>query len=134
MLLEQTLSKMRAMRLTTMATALEERMQRNDHLDLAVEDFIGLLVDDEYSSRQNRKLTRMIKRAKFKPEDACLEDIKYRPGRGFEKKDILSFSTKTWIENKQNLILTGPTGSGKTYLAEAISRQACIMGYSAQIN
>lgn len=131
MLLEQTLSKMRKLRLTTMADSLEQRLQRKDHHDLSTEEFVGLLVDDEYTARQNRKLNRMINRANFKPEQACLENIKYHPSRGFEKKDIMQFTTPTWINNNQNLILVGATGTGKTYLAEAIGLHACKMGHPA---
>lgn len=132
MLLEQTLSKMRTMRLTTMAESLEQRLQRKDHHDLSTEEFVGLLVDDEYTAKQNRKLNRMINRADFKPEQACLENIKYHPTRGFGKKDIMQLTMQTWINNSQNLILVGATGTGKTYLAEAVGLHACKMGFPAK--
>lgn len=132
MLLEQTLSKMRTLRLATMARTLEERINRGDHRDLPAEEFIGLLIDDEYSARQNRRLSRMIGKANFKPEHACLENIKYDPKRGFQKKDIMQFTTPRWLENRQNVVFNGATGTGKTYLAEALGLQACKMGYTAQ--
>lgn len=131
MMLEQTLSKMSRMRLSTMAASLEQRLKRGDHTDLSAEEFIGLLVDDEYTARQNRRLARVIGKANFKPERASIEDIKYAPARGFQKKDIMQFTTTTWLDNAQNVILIGPTGVGKTYLAEAIALHACKMGYSA---
>ena len=130
MLLEQTLTKMQKMRLATMAQSLEERINRGDHRDLSAEEFIGLLIDDEYNARQNRRLSRMIGKANFKPEHACLENIKYDPKRGFQKKDIMQFTTPRWLENKQNIVLDGATGTGKTYLAEALGLQACKMGYT----
>ncbi|MBU2214291.1 IS21-like element helper ATPase IstB [Patescibacteria group bacterium] len=120
------------MRLTTMAESLEQRLQRKDHHDLSTEEFVGLLVDDEYTAKQNRKLNRMINRADFKPEQACLENIKYHPTRGFGKKDIMQLTMQTWINNSQNLILVGATGTGKTYLAEAVGLHACKMGFPAK--
>lgn len=128
---EQTTSKLRSMRLSVMATSLQERIKRGDHKGLSPEEFLGLLVDDEYSARKNRILSRMIGRANFKPEGACIENINYTAKRGFTKSDIMTFTTDTWIKNAQNVVLCGPTGIGKTYLAEAIALQACIMGYTS---
>ena len=126
--LEQTLTQLRSMRLTVMAAMLEQRLKNGDHRQLSHEEFISLLVEDEHSARKNRKLARMIGRANFKPEQACMENIHYDPRRGFEKKDILQFTSRTWIDNAQNVILTGPTGTGKTYIAEAIGLYVCKMG------
>ncbi|MEO7958447.1 MAG: ATP-binding protein, partial [Fibrobacteria bacterium] len=75
--IEQTLTQMRALRLSQMATATEERMAKGEHKQLSCEEFLGLLVEEEYHARKNRKLSRMIGRANFKPEGACLENIKY---------------------------------------------------------
>jgi DNA replication protein DnaC len=72
----------------------------------------------------------MIVKANFKPEQACLENIHYTPQRGFMKKDLQVFSSSTWILNAQNVIITGATGTGKTYIAEAIGLQACHLGFS----
>ena len=132
MLLEQTLTKMSKMRLSTMASSFEQRLKRGDHQNLSAEEFVGLLVDDEYVSRQNRRLSRVIGKANFKPEQACIENIKYTPIRGFQKKDVMKFTATTWLTNAQNVICIGPTGVGKTYLAEAIALQACKMGYPAR--
>ena len=132
MLLEQTLTKMHSMRLATMAESLEQRLQRGDQNDLSTEEFVGLLIDDEHSARKNRKLSRIIGKANFKPEQACIENIKYNPKRGFQKKDVMQFTTTTWLDNAQDVILIGATGTGKTFLAEAIGLQACKMGYPAK--
>jgi DNA replication protein DnaC len=128
---EQVISQMKQMRLSVMAESFQVRMKNGDHNDLSHEEFVALLVEDEYNARQNRKLARMIGRANFKPEQACIEDIDYKAARGFQKNDIMQFTTITWINNAQNLIVTGPTGSGKTYLAEAIAYQAIKMGFPA---
>ncbi|MBL7050338.1 MAG: ATP-binding protein [Nitrospira sp.] len=130
--LEQTLHQMRTMRLATMATCLEQRLKNGDHRDLSHEEFISLLVEDEFASRKHRRLSRMIGKANFKPQQACVENIHYDVSRGFAKKDIMQLTSKTWIDNCQHLIITGPTGTGKTYIAEAIGLYACKMGYPAR--
>jgi len=130
--LEQTLHQMRSMRLAAMAVCLEQRIKNGDHRDLSHEEFISLLVEDEFASRKNRRLSRMIGRANFKPQQACIENIHYDANRGFAKTDIMQFTSKTWIENSQHVIITGPTGTGKTYIAEAIGLHACKIGYPAQ--
>lgn len=126
--MEQTFTQLRSMRLTIMATMLEQRLANGDHRQLSHEEFISLLVEDEYGARKNRRLARMIGRANFKPEQACLENIHYDSHRGFDKKDIMQFTSRTWIDNARNIIITGPTGTGKTYLAEAIGLYVCKMG------
>ena len=87
--MEQTFTQLRSMRLTVMATMLEQRLANGDHRQLSHEEFISLLVEDEYGARKNRRLARMIGRANFKPEQACLENIHYDSQRGFSKKDIM---------------------------------------------
>lgn len=129
--LETVITQMRQMRLSAMADSLELRLSNGDHKDLSHEEFISLLIEDEHSSRKNRKLTRMIGRANFKPEQACIDNIKFSSNRGFKKMDMMQFVSNTWINNSQNIILTGPTGCGKTYIAEAIGLQACKMGFPA---
>ena len=130
-MLTQTIEKMNKMKLTAMSQSLEERLSKGDHRDFSVEDFIGLLVDDEYTTRSNRKIQRTLSRSNFGAENACIENIDYTNTRGFTKSEILEYTKSTWITNKTNLIFTGQTGTGKTYLAEAIGKNACFMGYSA---
>ncbi|MCP4987362.1 MAG: ATP-binding protein [Colwellia sp.] len=130
--LEQTLHQMHSMRLATMATCFEQRLKNGDHRDLSHEEFISLLVEDEFTARKNRSLSRMIGRANFKPQQACIENIHYDLNRGFAKADIMQFKSKTWIENAQHVIITGPTGTGKTFIAEAIGLHSCKMGYPSQ--
>jgi DNA replication protein DnaC len=127
--LETTLSQLRSMHLSKMATSFQERLSRGDHNGIGCEDFFALLVEDEFRSRQDKKLSRLIGTANFKPEQACLEDIIQNAARGFQKKDLLQFTTETWIQQAHNIVICGPTGTGKTYLAEAIGLQACKMGH-----
>ena len=112
-----------------MADSFNTRLGNGDAADLPPEDFFAMLVDDEFASRKRRQLERMIGRANFKPDQATIENLIYDVGRGFEKRDIMQFTGTEWIENKRNLILTGPTGCGKSYLAEAVGYRACTMGY-----
>ena len=112
--LEQVLSQLRSMRLTAMATSFEQRLQNGEHRELTHEEFISLLVEDEYVARKTRRLARMIGAANFKPEQACIENIRYNPRRVFGKNDIMQFPGTAWINNTQNVIITGPTGTGKT--------------------
>ena len=130
-MLEQTIDKMNKMKLSAMAASLKERLSKGDHRDLSVEDFVGLLVDDEFTTRSNRKIQRNLIRSNFGAENACMENIDYTSIRGFSKSEILEYTKSTWLTNKTNLIFTGQTGTGKTYLAEAIGKNACYMGFSA---
>ncbi|MHB8997883.1 MAG: IS21-like element helper ATPase IstB [Armatimonadota bacterium] len=130
--LETTLSQLREMRLSVMADALQRRLEHGDQQGLSGEEFAALLIEDEYCARQQRKLARLIGQANFKPEGACLANVRYAATRGVEKRDLMAFTTPAWIQGAHNLILTGATGTGKTYLAEAIGLQACQLGYSVR--
>ena len=130
--IETVLTQLRSLQLSTMADSLERRLAKNEQQGLDPEEFLALLVSDEYETRQERKLNRMIARANFKPEQACIENIDYASARGLQKKEILQFTTPTWISQATNIALIGPTGAGKTYIAEAIGLQACKMGFSAK--
>jgi DNA replication protein DnaC len=130
--IETVLTQLRSLQLSTMAASLERRLAKNEQQGLDPEEFVALLVSDEYETRQERKLNRMIARANFKPEQACIENIDYSSVRGLQKKEILQFTTASWITQAANIALIGPTGAGKTYIAEAIGLQACKMGFSAK--
>lgn len=130
--LETTLTQLRDLRLTIMADSLQRRLLMGDQHGLSGEEFFALLVEDEYCARKQRKLGRLVAQANFKPEGACLQNVRYAPARGFEKKDLLAFTTPAWVQNAHNLILTGATGTGKTYLAEAIGLHACSLGFTVR--
>lgn len=129
--IETICEQLKQMNLSRMAESLKDRLHNGDNRDLSHEQFIALLVEDEYIARKQRRLQKMIASAGFKPEQPSLEDITYDTTRGFEKKDIIQFSTLQWIENAHNIILTGPTGCGKSFLAQAIALQACRLGAPA---
>lgn len=130
MLIEQTLTKLNAMKLFGMANSLKERTARPDHADLSVSDFVSFLVDDEWTDRQNRKLTSRLRLARFKDPSACVENIDYETARGIKKTKLLEFLQNHWIDKHQNIVLTGPAGSGKSYLAQAIGNHLCRSGYA----
>lgn len=130
MLTEQTLRKLNEMKLFGMARSFETRHQRTDHQDLSQDDFLGLLVDDEYLYRQNLRLTRLLQCAKFKMPQATLEDMDYRQPRGLIKNKVVNLQNADWIDKFQNILITGPTGVGKSYLACAFGHFACRQGYS----
>jgi DNA replication protein DnaC len=132
MLLEQTHQKLIAMKLFGIAHSLTERLERVDHQSLDKAEFVGLLVDDEWLYRENRKLTARLKVAKFKERVASIEDIDYRTPRGLRKNQILELAQNRWISAHQSLLITGPAGVGKSYLAQALGQHACRSGFSVQ--
>ena len=132
MLLEQTHQKLVAMKLFGMAQALKERLDRVDHQSLSKAELIGLLVDDEWLHRENRKLTARLKVARFKERSACLENIDYSASRTLRKDQVLELAQNRWITAHQGILITGPSGSGKSFLAQALAQHACRSGFSAQ--
>jgi DNA replication protein DnaC len=130
MLNQATVDKMQEMRMPAMAETFLEQSRSSQYADLSFEERVGLLVDAEWTYRQQRKLDRRLKAAKLR-YPASLEDVDYRASRGLDRQVVLSLAGCSWIEEHQNVILTGPTGTGKTYLACALAERACRSGYSA---
>lgn len=130
MLLEQTITKLVAMRLRAMATAVKDRLARSDHSELSFTEMFGLIVDDEWIDRENRRLARRLSGARFKEKNACIEDIDYAAARGIKKAMVLELAQNHWIERRQNLLITGPTGAGKSFFAQALGQQACRAGFT----
>ena len=129
MLTHPTLDQLRVLKLDGMARALEEQRLLPACQDLAFEDRLGLLVDRERSWRDGRRLERLLRAAKLKHAGACLEDISYSGGRGIDKRLVANLSGGDWIRQGQSILLTGPTGVGKTWLACALGQQACRQGF-----
>lgn len=128
MLIEQTLDRLTALQLHGMVEALRQWLERPADQQLQPTDLVGLIADAEWSYRENRKLTTRLRQARFR-QAACIEDIDYRHPRGLTKSLILELATSRWVAQHQAIILTGPTGLGKSYIACALGQKACRDGY-----
>jgi len=132
MLNNQTLPTLRSLKLTGMAEALEQQLaQPATHEELGFEQRLALLVDRETTYRNNNKIARLLKAAKLKLQ-AYPEDIDYRHPRGLNKSQFADLLSSHWIHQHHNVLLTGPTGCGKTYLGCALATQACRHGLSVR--
>ena len=131
MLKHPTLVKLHALKLTGMAAALADQSATPDITDLSFEERLGLLVDREMTERDNRRMSSRLRRAKLR-HAAILEDIDYRNSRGLDKGLVQSLASCQWVKEHLNLLITGPTGVGKTWLACALAHKACREGYTAQ--
>lgn len=129
MLTHPTLDKLQSLRLRGMYQALMEQMHLPDIGDLSFEERLGLLVDRELTARDETRLKTRLQKAKLR-QAACSEDIDYRHPRGLDKALMLRLATCQWVREHHNLLLIGPPGIGKTWLACAFGQQACRAGYS----
>lgn len=130
MLTHNTLDQLRTLKLDGMARTLEEQRTLLACYELSFEDRLGLLVDRERGWRDSRLLDRLLRQAKLKHGDACLEDIHYGANRGLDKRLVAGLAEGDWIRQGQSVLLTGPTDVGKTWLACALGQQACRQGFS----
>lgn len=129
---EQTLTKLHEMKLSGMAEAYKEQALNKDFQKMSFEDRFSLLVDLEYSRRKSNKLQRLIKTATFMNSNACIEDLEYYEDRRLDKELILKLASGTYIQDSHNIILKGPTGSGKSFLATAFGVSACRQFYNVK--
>lgn len=129
MLLQPTIEKLYSLNLKTMAAALTEELA-NGRPDLSFEERLGLLVDREWETRQQKRCSARLKAAKLR-QPACAEDIDYRTPRGLDRKVVQDVLTCRWIKAGRNLIITGPSGIGKSWLACAFADHACKQGHTA---
>ena len=113
-----------------MSKSFQERIARTDHNDLSHEEFTALLVDDEYDHRQNNRQRRLLQVAKLKFSSATPENIDYQANRNISKSKITSLQNDQWIKKHQNILISGPTGAGKSYLACAFGGWACRNGFT----
>ena len=128
-MIEQTLAQLRTLRLSGMATALASQIEQpSTYEGLSFEERLQLLADSEDQDRDQRKQTRLLKAAKFKIA-ANAKDIDYEHPRGLKQAKMATLLQCDWINKYQNLLITGPCGSGKTYLACALGNTACLKNY-----
>lgn len=130
MLNHPTLEKLRTLKFHGMARALEEQLNSSDFDSLSFEERLGLLVDREFSERENRRLQTRLRHAKLR-QQACMEDIDYQHPRGLDKSLMLSLGTCRWIDEHLNILVTGLTGTGKSFIACALAHRACMEGFKA---
>lgn len=128
MLNEPTTHKLRGLRLPAFAKAWADQQQNPTLQSLSFDERLGLLVDAEVLSRQNKRLQRNLRDAKLKVSQACLEDVDGHATRSLDKAQLRELATCRWIQEHQNVLITGPTGVGKTYLACALAQQLCRSG------
>ncbi len=124
---QQTIEKLHDLRLPGMAQAYQDQINRGDLAQVSFDDRLGLLVDHEWTVRQERRLRRRLQDAKLK-QNASPEDIDYRTPRGLDKQMVMDLLTCRWIKAHRNLIITGPTGVGKTWLSNAFANKTCREG------
>jgi len=128
----QTLTQLRDLKLSGMATALEQQLQQVDTFDaLPFTERLSLLLDQEHSLRDNRKQQRLIRQARFRVS-ASVQEIDYQHKRNLKRDIVARLAQGDWIERKQNLLITGPCGSGKTYIACALGHNACLREFSVR--
>jgi DNA replication protein DnaC len=129
MLLHPTVERLRALGLTAMADALVELQNAPDASELSREDWLGLLVDREATSRENKRLARRLRQARLR-QSAVVEDVDFRAHRGLDRALFLKLAGCEWIRKHHHLCLIGPTGIGKSWLACALGHKACREGFS----
>ena len=131
MLAHPLFEQLRSLRCQGMCDALQEQLGQPDISQLSFDERLAMLVERECISRENRRLTTRLRQARLKVS-ACLEDLDYAASRGLSKTIVRQLAECSWISRKQNLLITGPTGTGKTYLACALANQACRQGFTAR--
>jgi DNA replication protein DnaC len=127
MLTHPTLDKLHQLRLTGMAQAYAQQLSLPDIESLSADERLGLLVDCELTARDSRRMTTRLRRAKLRHQ-GVMEDIDYRHPRGLDKSLLTKLATCQWVREHHNLLITGPTGIGKSWLACALAHQACRVG------
>lgn len=114
-----------------MADSYRRLSEQPDNSSLSLDELLGMIVDAEWTTRANKRLKRLLKQSGM-PSDPCLENIDYRATRNLDRQMITAFSECTWIANHRNMIITGKTGTGKSYMACALGNMACRLNYSVK--
>ena len=129
MLTQPTIEKLNSMKLAAMARAFADQLQCPDMTSLSFEERFGLIVDYQMTDLENRRMLNRLKNAKLRLS-ASIEDLDFRQGRGMDRSTVMSLAQNQWVKSHQNILVTGPTGAGKSYLACALAQKACRDGHS----
>jgi DNA replication protein DnaC len=122
------LNQMSKMKFHGMMEAYKTILDSNRHHELNPEELINLLLQAEWEERENRKINRLYRTAKFR-YSAAVEELEFSPQRGLDKMQVLRLADVSFIKRKENILITGATGSGKSYIASALGNQACMQGF-----
>ena len=125
---QATLQKLEQMKFYGMARAFTNTMETGVKNQFTADELVSHLVDAEWDDRHNRKLTRLLKGARFRYKSS-FEEIDFALDRNLDKNQLLRLSNCQWVESHQDCILTGPTGAGKSFIASALGHQACMYGF-----
>jgi len=123
-----TLEKLKQMKLKGMSTAFQTSIETRSHQDMTPDELVSYLVESEYNDRNNRRISRSLVSANFR-YNASIEEIDFHSQRNLDKNSLLRLADLSFIENRENIIITGKTGVGKSFLASALGHKACIQGY-----
>lgn len=129
----QTIEKMKQMRLTAMSELYLQHLKNGSSTDVTIDEYLALLVDHEWEERQNNRITRLIKQASFR-QQASIAEVSFNDNRNLDKNMFNRLSSLAFVKQKENIIITGASGVGKSYLAQALGNQACQMGYRVIYN
>ncbi len=124
----QTIEKLKQMRLSAMAEMHLQHVKNNQFNKVTPDEYLALLTDHEWEDRQGKKISRLLTQASFR-QKATIADVSYSENRNLDKNMFNRLSTLDFMKKKENIIITGASGVGKSYLAQALGNQACIMGY-----
>lgn len=134
MMMNTTLNQLRTLKLDGLAGALEEQLAQPGMGAMSFEERLALLIDREVYHREDRRQARLLKQVKLRYAQATIEDLDTRAGRGIDRSAVMSLALGNWVENGQCILICGPTGAGKSWLACALAQYACRRGHSACIS
>ena len=131
MMMNTTLEQLRGLKLNGMAGGLQEQLTQAGMTGISFEERLALLVDREVHCRNDKRQARLLKQAHLKYPQAAIEDVDVRAGRGLDRRAVMSLALGDWIDSGHSVLITGPTGAGKSWLACALAQYACRRGHSA---